>query len=89
VLCQLLRQFLRSHAGSRGDLIDDATKRRTHLFGCDGLIRSGGNPGAHRVAQPLLFQLRDDTLDTAVLLNERVQCGGYAGPDRAAQQAVK
>src|SRR5260370_40900819 len=60
-----------------------------NLVGGNRLIGADSLPGAYGVAQSLLLQLRDDTLNAAVLFDEAIDDGDHFGAHRSTQQSVE
>ena len=58
------------------------------LIWADGFVGTRSNPGAHRCAKPLLLELLDQTLYTAVFLDQPVNHRHHLGTDGATNQSV-
>src|SRR5258708_9336088 len=88
-LRQLGGQVLRCHPNLGSQLLHRVrAKGLMNLVRADRLIGTGSHPRAYGVAQSLLLQLRDDTLNAAVLFDDAIDDGDHFGTDRSTQQSV-
>src|ERR1700683_81061 len=86
---QLRCQLLRVEAGLGCQLAEHAAAEHlADLRWRDRLVRSVCDPRARDAAEPLLLELRDDALNAAVLLNQRIDHRDHLCAHGAAQQSI-
>jgi hypothetical protein len=89
-LRQSLREVLRGEAHLGGELGDEfRAQHLVQLLRGHGLVRTGAHPGAYRRAKALLFELRDDALNTPVALDQSTDHGGHFGTAKCAIQRTQ